>query len=320
MVRSSVSYIREQTTGTSVNQQAAHWIIDSSDMSAVAGGAMDDWLAEDDAHIEAYAEGLLIWEQLGQVAGDGASERLIHPNKWRLPAAIAAMAAVILLAFGFGSAFMTPTYKTGIGEQRTVRLEDGTRLVLNTNSVLKVDFEKGIRRVRLERGEALFNVAHDKQRPFVVEANDKYVEAVGTLFVVRSEAQGMEVTLLSGLVDIGRGHFNPSAKKISLTPGDRWRETGAAPVLDRPQIETVTAWRNGEIIFDETPLNVAIAEVNRYTKKSIVLNDQGAAERKISGVVRIAEPEIFVETVAGVYDLRVNNTDKAVTLSSKVAP
>ncbi|WP_189487354.1 FecR family protein [Asticcacaulis endophyticus] len=319
MVRSSVSYIREQTTGTSVNHQAAQWIIDSSEGAAATGGAMDDWLAEDDAHIEAYAEGLLIWEQLGQIAQDSPSDRLIQHNRWRLPAGIAAMAAVVLLAFGFSSVFLMPTYKTGIGEQRTVRLDDGTRLVLNTNSVLKVDFEKGIRRVRLERGEALFNVAHDKQRPFVVEANDGYVEAVGTLFVVRSEARGMEVTLLSGLVDIGHGEFNSSAK-ISLTPGDRWRETGAASVLDRPKIETVTAWRNGEIIFDETPLNVAVAEVNRYTKKPIVLSDNRTAQRKISGVVRIAEPEIFVETVAGVYDLRVNNSDKAVTLSNKVAP
>lgn len=304
----------------SLHEKAADWIMRSRAEPVETDAPVDDWLAENDAHIEAYAEGLLIWEELGRVAPDWPSERVLQKRRMSLGAVMMSLAMVVLCALGIGlgyTSYMFPTYSTKIGEQRTVHLSDGTNVMLNTSTVLKVRYERGLRRVDLVRGEAFFDVAPNKLRPFIVEAGGEYVKAVGTSFIVRADKSSMEVTLLSGRVDVGQGHFNASPER-SLVPGDRFRKTASSAVMDRPRLETVTAWRNGEIVLNEMPLTRAVAEMNRYSKKPIVLSSRTAGDRKISGIVRVDEPDVFVATVAGVYGLQVTRSNTSTTISGEV--
>lgn len=316
MVRPVFSKSWTMNTEETVSEKAARLALGARTGAAEGEAALDAWLAEDDAHIEAYADALLVWEQLGQVAPDWPSEHLRgQVTRRRLLAG--ALSLVVGGLFGVtGWKTFRADYVTGIGEQRLVRLEDGTRVVLNTNSAIKLHYEKNIRRVRLLRGEALFDVAHDTARPFVVEASDKYVRAVGTSFVVRADKDMVEVILLSGRVDIGENGGN-KPKRLSLKPGDRLRETGEGQMLDRPVIDAVTAWRKGQIILDGVPLDRAVAEMNRYTRKPIVVKGYPEGPQKLSGVVRIDEPEVFVATVARVYGLRLETTPDAYVLGQE---
>lgn len=321
MVKSLSPDKDELWQAASLHEKTADWIMRSRVDPVQTEADMDDWLAEDDANIEAYAEGLLIWEQLGQVAPDWPSERVLKKRRINISALMMALTMVVLCALGIGfgyNAYMFPTYSTKIGEQRTVHLSDGTNVMLNTRSVMKLHYERGLRRVDLVQGEAFFDVAPNKQRPFIVEAGGSYVRAIGTSFVVRSDKDSMEVTLLSGRVDVGRGHFNASPER-SLIPGDRFRKTASSAVIDRPRLEGITAWRNGEIMLNEMPLTQAVAEMNRYSKKPIILNSRNAGDRKMSGIVRIDEPDVFVSTVAGVYGLKVTRSDTSTTISGEVS-
>ncbi|RYG32337.1 MAG: DUF4974 domain-containing protein [Burkholderiales bacterium] len=303
-----------------VHEQAARWhmrtLQDSSDHTQ---RELEGWLAEDDAHFEAWLAANQIWGDIAPaiaLAPPAASEKPRNRSFWRAAVPTAAIAAAALFGTGLYIDPFTPTYATGIGEQRVAKLDDGTNIILNTNSMLKTRFKESRRNVDLLRGEVLFNVAHDMSRPFVVRTPGGDVAAIGTSFVVRLEEARVEVILLSGLVDV-RQNGNGAPRVVSLQPGERLRSARATQNVDRPEIETVTAWRKGEIILDETSLVDAVTEINRYMKTPIVLRSSSAAQRRISGIVRIDDIGMFVDMVADLYHLDVARSDNAIVLSGE---
>lgn len=227
---------------------------------------------------------------------------------------------MILLVFGVGAwglnhFWLNPSYATRIGEQRLVRLEDGSRITLNSNTLIRVDCCDIERRVRLERGEAYFEVARDAARPFIVVAGDHQVTALGTAFVVRHDGTRTAVTLVEGKVAVSarspeetttatKSHDSP--RESVLLPGQRLTFSGgAAPRLDEPRLEAVTAWRRGEVMLDRTTLADAVAEMNRYDERMLVIDDPGVAALRISGIYHAGDSEEFAETVARLYGLYV---------------
>ena len=126
--------------------------------------------------------------------------RSAAPRRWAIAATVLLfVAAGVLLGYRLGQ---DPEYVTAIGEQRTVPLDDGSRIALNSNSQVKIEFTAERRAVRLLRGEAFFEVAHNRVRPFVVIAGDNEVTAVGTAFEVRYEPDHTDVTLVEGKVNV----------------------------------------------------------------------------------------------------------------------
>src|SRR5690606_28626324 len=121
-----------------------------------------------------------------------------------------------------------PVVRTGVGEQRTVTLEDGSRVSLNTATRLSLHFDRGVRRVRLQSGEALFEVARDPGRPFVVESGDRQVRALGTAFIVRRDAGRIAVTLMEGSVEVAPvgGTAGDEAVSVAQVPRDAPPEPG----------------------------------------------------------------------------------------------
>jgi transmembrane sensor len=254
------------------------------------------------------------------------------------------VAAALLLVVAAG-AFLAyrldqerdPEYVTAVGEQRTVPLDDGSRIALNSNSKVKIEFNAEKRAVRLLRGEAFFEVAHNQERPFVVIAGDNQVTAVGTAFEVRYELDHVDVTLVEGKVNVTStaepleipprvssslsGLRELSSSGYSMTPGERVRIAKGAPaIIDAPRVDAVTAWRRGEVMLDDTPLTDAIAEMNRYSKSALVIDEGGIATLRVSGIYHTGDSEGFAQTVAQLYGLRVAQEDGQIHLRSAAPP
>lgn len=287
--------------------------------SFTAPDDLDHWLAAAPANAPAYVRTLSMWNDLGEVmAAQGppapvARAMMPPPRRRGLPlaAVLSALACMLLALVGTGYLWLSrpPVFSTEVGEQRIVVLKDGTRVTLNTDTEIAIADSERQRRVILRRGEALFEVAHDPAHPFVVEARDALVQALGTSFVVRSDTNRLDVILLVGRVKIDR---SARGESTLLTLGDRFSEiAGGAGHRDRPKLEAVTAWRNGELVLDNTPLPEAVAEMNRYSERPIVLAGAQARAMRLSGVFRTRDSENFANTVGAISGLRVTGDAKA---------
>lgn len=302
--------------------EAAAWLVrlQGSDRSAATEAAFRAWLAEDPAHAHAFARVTDTWEIVPGAARMAAPART--PRRGRLLAVAASLSLVAILAGYAWLAMRDPIYQTRVGEQRTVTLEDGSRVTLNTGTRLAVDYDADQRRIRLERGEALFEVAKNPRRPFTVQAGHEQVRALGTTFSVRRDRDRVDVLLIEGRVQVSRQAAKADARaspSIVLAPGDRLalREGRAATTRDRPVVDEVTAWRRGEAMFDNVTLAEAIAEINRYGRVQVRVSDPELAALRISGVFATRDPAEFAEVVARLHGLDTVRTPQGVALTVK---
>jgi transmembrane sensor len=291
-----------------IQAEAASWLsrLHSSDKSASTDSAFRAWLEESEDHKNAFECATEIWDRLPSVAGEyraaATPSRIARWQPW-------AMAASVALMLGGISAWrltLPPVYQTHVGEQQVLMLADNTRVALNTNSELHVDYSKAERRVILDHGEALFEVSHDAARPFLVVSGDQIVRAIGTKFVVRHEHGETRVTLLEGKVQVLGPAAARSAPLAVLRPGQRVRVTAdAGASLDTPSLDATTAWRRGEIVFDNSTLIDAAEELNRYSETHLVIADPRLASLRVSGVFSTKDVPEVAKAFATLYGLKV---------------
>lgn len=275
-------------------------------------------------HNAAYARVETLWRDSGRLAGDADIQAAVEaamisrpasrpaPPAWRRwPAlamgggALAALALAVLVVVPRGQ-----TFSTGVGEQRLVRLADGSRVRLDTDTHLTVYLADDRRRVTLDRGQAFFDVAPDTSRPFTVETGDASVTAVGTRFDVRDDTASTaavpvtEVVLVEGKVDVMSQAAVGSGQKTRLLAGQRISAgaTGLGSV-SRTDTAALTSWTEGRLEFADTPLSAAIAEINRYTDKPLVLAAPGFAGERVNGGFAVGDTDAFVRAVTGLFPL-----------------
>lgn len=270
------------------------------------------WLDAKPEHASAFEAMTAAWDVTAQIP----KEPLPHSTRWRGAGyregfIRSAIAVVALAAVAVGIALYIDKdagIATGVGEQRVLTLEDGSRVVLNTATRVVVNYDSQVRKVELKNGEAFFDVAQRADRPFVVEAAGRQVRALGTSFTVRNDAGGLAVTLVEGKVAISPTSPNSgegeSGGSHYLSPGQRLTAAAHRPVtIDTPAIEKVTAWRRGLVDFQNTPLRDAVAEMNRYTRRTLTLEDSSAAAIAITGVFRAGDTESFAAAVRRAYQV-----------------
>ncbi|TAL01574.1 MAG: FecR family protein [Rhodospirillaceae bacterium] len=203
-------------------------------------------------------------------------------------------------------------YATTVGERSTVTLRDGSVLTLNTDSAARVAFSEQERRIILTRGQALFEVAKNQSRPFVVYAGDERIVATGTAFDVRLDTTAVEVTLVEGHVLVDHADNAVRLKTIpqsaELSAGERLvARPGDVISVSPANVESVTSWTTGKLVFLNTRLSDAIAEENRYTHTPLNLADDSLADLRVNGVFRAGQPAEFARAVAQIYPLSIKD-------------
>ncbi len=284
--------------------EAAAWLarLQGEGRTPQAEAAFKVWLAEP-GHADAFARVTDTWDVVA-----GASVSKHEGWRWRPAAALAAgLATAIVLIAGAAVVLGPDTYKTAVGQQQTMTLSDGSRITLNTDSRVEVDYSKSERKVALERGEAFFEVAKNPSLPFIVTVGDEKVIALGTSFVVRRDAGRTLVTLVEGRVSVSPRRPGPRRQDhpTILTPGERLTlATQAPPSIDRPKMDAVVAWRRGEIFLDDVTLASAVAEINRYGGAPIEVRDARVGALRVSGVFKAQDPAEFAAVVSQLHGLR----------------
>ena len=212
------------------------------------------------------------------------------------------------------------TYATGIGEQRTLTLSDGSRVTLDANSLFTTAFSHGRRRIDLVRGRAHFDVAKDPKRPFSVTAEGFVVTALGTAFSVDAGHDKLVVSLFEGRVSLGVAPGSPPGRApVEMTPlqrvviakaaPDDWRMAAFAP-------ERESGWRVGRLFFDHERLGDVAARLNDYSRPKITVEGP-AADLPVSGVFAAGETAAFVEAVKTYYPVEAQVTPQGVTLRAR---
>ena len=285
------------------------------------------WQARSAEHRLAFERCTDVWQEVPRLtvgdayaaASDDSRPPRSRPKfhaRLRWVAAGSSVAVALAGAFLFNEWLRAGTYDTGVGEQQTVVLEDGSRMSLNTSTRVRVELSAAQRAVIVEEGEALFEVAKDARRPFVVRAGGSEVAALGTVFSVRLGGQGAQaggaltVALIEGSVSVRSPAHEASAGAESSTPilmqaGQRMRmPTAGGALVDQPRMDPLVAWKRGEAVFDDVALEEAVAEMNRYSRTPIVLvGGLALGSRRVSGQFRTGDNTSFARAVAALHGL-----------------
>ncbi len=239
-----------------------------------------------------------------------------------------ALAASVLALLAAGTAWYLPlrgsSYHTAVGAFQSVPLSDGSRVTLNTNTALRVEVTPAERRVSLEQGEAYFEVAKDASRPFVVNAGDKRIIAVGTQFSVRRENDEVRVVVTEGKVRVEQSGGTGSARPVTQLSAGSVARAGGDSVLVRQtplaEVEQILSWRSGYLAFDQTTLADAAAEFNRYNRRTIVIEDPTVAAIRVGGNFRATNVDAFVRLIESDFPIVATQDDEHIILTGLLPP
>ncbi len=270
---------------------------------------LDAWLKSDPAHAEAYARmnkvshlGLKLREHPEETARLGAYQRLRaaeHAENAAAPRLYAlrwAAAAVIGIVIATLAAIHWPESRThyvvGHGEQRHVTLPDGSRMTVNTNSEVKVLFDPAARIIALPRGEAFFEVAQNKTRPFIVRAGETEIRALGTKFNVHRENTRTEVLVAEGHVRV-LSTRDATIEPRDLFPGDQLQLETSTRTASVTTVDAAreTSWVSGMVAFEDTPLDQVVSEINRYIRKPFIITAPQLSTIRLTGRFRTGDME-----------------------------
>lgn len=300
------------------------------------------WVAQDSAHGFAFAKAEAGWELSKRLSELPAARQddVVHPHEpsvddmlpddpveeerppligrrgWLIglvtaAAAVGVTSTVALRLFG-----TVDRYRTALGETRTVRLADGSKIHLNTNSSVEVALRDDIRSITLLKGEAQFDVAHDAKRPFIVNADGTLVRAIGTMFNVRLRPDVTELTVIEGIVAVRNG--DSAVRRIESGRSAAVRSGSIAVThLEPAKIKQRIAWQDGMVEFDGDTLAQAVEEFNRYRPTPLVIGDPAIASLRVGGAFRLDRSQDFVEALESGFGVRaVPGSDNSIILVS----
>lgn len=322
----------DSTLNAQILDEAAEWFVAlrHADGEVVAHDRFMDWLRTSPEHVRAYLGIVGVWSDLPSVDGlreadvkalisrsravdnvvpiaelaqedtAAAAPVSVRRRAFAYPRAIAAaiLVASIGLALVLGNALhRTDRYSTGIGEQRILNLQDGSRVELNSRSRIRVRYSESERRVELIAGQVLFDVAKDSRRPFRVLSDSVQMRALGTKFDVYRKARGTTVTVVEGKVAIGAA--SKPEHEIVLGAGEAVVVTPRAPLQPiRADVTAATAWTQGQLFFKAEPLSIVVEEFNRHNRQQIVLADS-VEDFPVTAVFSSVDPRMLVEFLKG---------------------
>ena len=337
-----MSEVVKLRTRAEIDEEAAAWIwrMEGGPAGGADPEAYEAWLRQDPRHRRAVEELSKVWQTLDGIAASPlavlpelpAAEKLAHRTSRRplwFAATAAAAAAGLAVAVWMNRGSETQVLQTAVGQHRNVVLADGSVVSLNTNTIVETNFGRHLRAVYLRKGEAHFEVTHDRSRPFLVHAGDAVVRAVGTEFEVRLRAdQHVDVLVNEGRVEVApdvaegpavvaigneRSHPVTVAHAVNAGQALSTATTNYAVVPVSPeQVSSELAWREGAVVFDSAPLSEAIAEIQRYTDARIVISDASIATLPVGGRFKTDDLQGFLNGLETALPIAIRRTDSGV--------
>ncbi|WP_339671807.1 FecR domain-containing protein [Dasania marina] len=291
------------------------------------------WLAADPDHEQKLEDCEQAWDLLGELKGDPELDQLLaqYPieddqpktgpawyfSHWAKAASFAMIAVALSLLF---TVFSTEHYQTRMGEQRSITLKDGSTVLLNSNTLISVDYSNSRRSITLQQGEALFKVAHNKTRPFEVTTGNRLTRAVGTSFNIAFRNEQTTVSVLEGTIKI-----EPTEKLTQvadlplLNKGDEliYWANGANSEIHAANLDKILAITEGKILFEEDALSHVIEEYNKYSAKPIVIGSAQLNDILVSGVFRINDAGSLLFILEQSFDIAHINREQHILLIPK---
>ncbi len=278
----------------------------------------DAWLRSDPLHEEAYRRAVSTWKVAGQVRAeelrDGGTIRSLPGRRrsrvrWGIPTALAAC-LMLLMAWPQLSVLLRADYRTGVGGMRTVSLADGSSVILNTDSALRVHYDDRARTLELIQGEVYFEVARDPARPFILQAGKHRITVLGTAFNVRRDDDGLSVAVAHGRVRADR-----DGDSLELHSGDRLHMVpGRPPKLTKVNTKRIAGWRRQRLAVAGATVAEVAAELDRYRLGRIWVLDEKLAERRVTGSYNLANPEAALHALVEPHGGRVQTLTPYVVL------
>ncbi len=334
-----------------IDLEACLWVtkIDGGDMNSADYRALKDWILADEKHkkaFETYASDFLVVDDIlstvreaitdlekkvGAVrdfgTGSVKSMRSRRANWW--PRLAGGLVAASVAAIAFMTFDLAPTHSTSgetethfvaqNGPQKRVTLADGSSVTMNTDSEIRIAYTPSHRVIELSHGEAVFDVVKDPARPFTVTSGDTSVRAIGTVFSVRALADGVEVLVEEGVVELTPpeamelvSEISQSNRTIRLEEGGYTRVSLASGISQKAEdlgfVERKLSWREGVLSFDQDLLSEVVLEFNRYSDQEIIIVDSELAELKIGGVFPLERADAFLDALETGFSVNVEQT------------
>ncbi len=295
--------------------QAADWVVrlQADDVTEDQAGAFDAWLSASEANARAYDAALGVMQEVEASAPRIAYDLRLLPQSrphfssqgnarrgWLVAGGMAAAATIAVAVLPVSLLGPPPqTFTTAKGEQRTVTLADGTVVNLNAGTRMTVTLARHERRVSMPQGEAVFDVAADRSRPFLIAAGDRTVRVVGTRFDVRRRGDQLSVTVDRGVVEV-RPNADGAGRAFRLHPGQKLDHLQGQTTATVRAVEPsdVYAWRSGRLIYRDQPLGDVVADLNQQYSRQIRLEDAALAATRFSGVLILDNQDAVIRRLA----------------------
>lgn len=332
---------RPHTVHDHVREEAIGWLIGfcESEVDAEGRKRFERWLKASPEHVQAYLQVSALWQSAGRLNGarklqidelvrraaaeqnvltlEPAAERIRSLGASRLgnsvlgkPTALAAcLLAVVCSSFAgwWWQGHRGLVYATTVGEERTLTLSDSSTVVLDARSKIRVRYTENLRTIDLLEGQALFRVTHNAARPFVVTTGDATIRDVGTQFDVRRNGAATVVTVLEGQVAT-RGIYVSAGQQVIVAPRLILR---AVPV----NAAVATAWTEGKLVFEATPLSEVIQDFNRYSLKPLTVEDPQLLSLHVSGTFDARDSAQIIQFLSERFGLVAHDSASGIRLS-----
>jgi transmembrane sensor len=336
---------------TQVYEEASDWLVKhrTGELGEADRVAFDSWLRTSPTHVRAYLEMSEIWEDaaaldpatsasvdelIARAQGEGNVVALSPKvadrgavtdarTAWKVPARVLLAAAVAVVCVG-GGVFAwlnrAPVFSTDVGEQRSLTLEDGSTVTLDTRTRIRVRFSARERDIELLEGQALFRVAKNDRQPLVVQSDAAAVRVLGTEFDMYRQRAGVTVTVLEGRVAVTSSSEQRRADDAVLVPaGQQVAVLGSAAVTPTAiaDVTAATAWTQRRLIFESTPLSAVVEEFNRYNTRRLVIAAPRLSSFHVSGVFSSTDPTLLVQFLRMQAEITVRESDHEIDIDER---
>jgi transmembrane sensor len=315
--------------------EAGAWLarLQRDDVSEQDGLEFEAWLDASPTHRAAYRQALAVWHEFEAAAPQVWDELAVQQRRavlvlrgaatrrWWMGAggaAIAAGLAAAVLPGLLAEQATAETYATGKGERKRVTLTDGSVVDLNAETRLAVTYGRKARRVVMDEGEAIFDVAHDAGRPFTVTSPNREVRVLGTQFDVRRRQGDLTVTVARGKVQVRPVGAAAQGRAFLLTPGQRLEVASSGhETLVAVDPQEAFSWRSGRLIYRGEPLSNVVADLNRQYVEQIEISDPELGKMPITGVIVLDDQPAVVARLSLMLPIRSVPSDRGLLLLRK---